>query len=168
MDDFKLELCKCVLCHNAPCTKMYKNINPERIIRAVKFDNMKGAVALLNKNTQYLERNEKCEINCPMNVDIDKILEYVANNKSGNINANINSKDDYENVDISTTICGVRAENPFLLSSSVIGSTYEMCERALKQGWAGVATKTICLMDIHESSPRFSAVKDFDNTFMRI
>ena len=26
-------------------------------------------------------------------------------------------------------------------------------------GWAGVAFKTVCLMDIHEASPRFSTVR---------
>ena len=41
-----------------------------------------------------------------------------------------------------------------------------MCKRAFKQGWAGVAYKTICMMDIHESSPRFSSLKDFDESFV--
>ena len=33
-----------------------------------------------------------------------------------------------------------------------------MCERACEAGWAGAAVKTICSFDIHEASPRFSAV----------
>ena len=41
----KMELHKCVLCHDAPCSKIYKNIDPSRIIRAVRFDNKKGAVS---------------------------------------------------------------------------------------------------------------------------
>ena len=43
----KMEIHKCVCCHDAPCLRMYKNINPERIIRALKFDNKKGARSLI-------------------------------------------------------------------------------------------------------------------------
>ena len=57
-----------------------------------------------------------------------------------------------------TELCGVPLETPFLLSSSVVGSTYDMCERAFDAGWAGVAFKTICSFDMHEASPRFSAI----------
>ena len=57
-----------------------------------------------------------------------------------------------------TELCGVPLENPFLLSSSVVASTYDMCARAFEAGWAGAAFKTICSFDIHEASPRFSAV----------
>lgn len=60
---------------------------------------------------------------------------------------------------LETDICGVRLENPFLLSSSVVASTYEMCARAFEAGWAGATFKTICGFDIHEASPRYSAIK---------
>ena len=60
---------------------------------------------------------------------------------------------------LKTKLCGIPLENPFLLSSSVVGSTYDMCARAFEAGWAGVSFKTICTIDIHEASPRFSAIK---------
>ena len=60
----------------------------------------------------------------------------------------------------------MKLENPFMLASSIVGNRYEMCKRALESGWAGVVTKTICIMPIDESSPRFSALKDWDGTFM--
>ncbi|MBQ7518700.1 MAG: NAD-dependent dihydropyrimidine dehydrogenase subunit PreA, partial [Clostridia bacterium] len=64
-----------------------------------------------------------------------------------------------ENEDLlRTDLCGVPLENPFLLSSSVVASTYDMCARAFEAGWAGVCFKTICTLDIHEASPRFSAI----------
>lgn len=44
------------------------------------------------------------------------------------------------------------------MSSSVVASTYDMCSRAFEAGWAGVCFKTICSFDIHEASPRFSAI----------
>ena len=57
-----------------------------------------------------------------------------------------------------TSICGVELENPFLLSSSVVASTYDMCARAFEAGWAGISFKTICNFPIHEASPRYSAI----------
>ena len=57
-----------------------------------------------------------------------------------------------------TDLCGIPLENPFLLSSSVVASTYDMCARAFEAGWAGAAFKTICSFEIHEASPRFSAI----------
>ncbi len=40
-----------------------------------------------------------------------------------------------------------------------------MVKRAFEMGWAGVSYKTICLMDIHEASPRFSMIKNSDGSF---
>ena len=44
----------------------------------------------------------------------------------------------------------------------MVASTYDMCARAFEAGWAGVCFKTISTMEIHESSPRFSAVPGND------
>ena len=33
-----------------------------------------------------------------------------------------------------------------------------MCARAFDFGWAGVCFKTVCTLDIHEASPRYSAL----------
>ena len=65
-----------------------------------------------------------------------------------------------------TDFCGIPLENPFLLSSSVVASTYDMCARAFEAGWAGAAFKTICTLDIHEASPRFSAVTGDNGTII--
>ena len=154
MKDIKLEIHKCLLCHDAPCKKIYKNVDPERIIQALRFDNEKGAFTFLKD--QYLEK-ENVDMKCPADVDIDSILNYVWDSKE-----EISDRE----VDLSTSICGVPLENPFLLSSSVVTSSYEMCKRALEMGWAGVVYKTMCLMDIHESSPRFSSNKNWDNSFL--
>lgn len=57
-----------------------------------------------------------------------------------------------------TDICGIPLENPFLLSSSVVSSNYDMCARAFEAGWAGAVFKTVCSFEIHECSPRFGAL----------
>ena len=150
------EINKCVLCYDAPCKNIYKNIDPSRIIRAIKFDNKKGALTLMN-NT-ILEKNEDCNTKCPLNVNIEYILKNIIKDK--------NVVNDFNDIDLSTSICGVKLENPFLLSSSIVGSNYEMCKRALESGWAGISVKTISLMQIDESSPRFSTLKMCDKKFL--
>jgi len=153
--NIKMEINRCALCYDAPCKKIYKNVDPERIIRALKFNNEKGARILID-NDNYLDKNDNNDYKCPLNIDIDNIVNSVINIDKINI----------DEIDLSTEICGVKLENPFLLSSSIVGSRYEMCKRAFDYGWAGVCTKTICMMPINESSPRFSALKDFDSSFI--
>ncbi len=57
--------------------------------------------------------------------------------------------------DLSIEFLGVKCENPFFLSSSPVGSNYEMCAKALEAGWAGVYYKTIGIFIPDECSPRF-------------
>ena len=44
---------------------------------------------------------------------------------------------------LAVTFCGVRCVNPFLLSSSPVSNSAEMCLRALDAGWGGVVYKTL-------------------------
>lgn len=67
---------------------------------------------------------------------------------------------------MSTDLCGVRCENPFFLSSSVVGSNYEMVAKAFDEGWAGVAFKTIGMFTPNEVSPRFSELDKEDTAFV--
>jgi dihydropyrimidine dehydrogenase (NAD+) subunit PreA len=48
-----------------------------------------------------------------------------------------------EKVDLSVEFCGVKFENPFLLSSSPVGNHAEMCARAFDAGWGGIVYKTL-------------------------
>ncbi len=57
--------------------------------------------------------------------------------------------------DLSINFMGVECENPFFLSSSPVGSSYEMCKKALETGWGGVFFKTISVFIPNECSPRF-------------
>jgi dihydropyrimidine dehydrogenase (NAD+) subunit PreA len=61
-------------------------------------------------------------------------------------------------VSLEISFCGVKCENPFFLSSSIVASGYDMCAKALQMGWGGVVYKTIGLLPIVESSPRFDAL----------
>src|SRR6056297_118802 len=45
--------------------------------------------------------------------------------------------------DLSIDFCGVKCENPFFLSSSPVGSNYDMCAKALEAGWGGIGFKNM-------------------------
>lgn len=57
--------------------------------------------------------------------------------------------------DLSIDFLGVHCENPFFLSSSPVGSNYDMCAKALEMGWAGIYYKTVGVFIPNECSPRF-------------
>lgn len=57
--------------------------------------------------------------------------------------------------DLSIDFLGVKCENPFFLSSSPVGSNYEMVAKAFDAGWGGVFYKTIGVFIPDECSPRF-------------
>lgn len=60
--------------------------------------------------------------------------------------------------DLSIEFCGIKCENPFFLSSSVVGNNFEMCAKALEMGWGGVVFKTIGFYVAKEVSPRFDTI----------
>ena len=152
------DLISCLLCFNPACSKACpKNINPGKILRSLRFENYIGAIEKING--ECINCSAPCEKSCVVdNVRIKEILSRCYNEK--NIH-NIEIK----RANLKSDICGIPIENPFLLSSSIVASTYDMCKRALEAGWAGVAFKTISLIDIHEASPRYSALKNLDGSF---
>lgn len=145
----------CLLCHDAPCSNACpKGIEVAAIIRSLRFENKAGAV---NKLPQPLpceacdgklckEACLKSKIN--ESVAIDEIMKAIS----------LESKVELKNVDLSIEFCGIKCENPFFLSSSVVGSNYAMVAKAFQMGWAGVAFKTIGMFVPEEVSPRFTAL----------
>lgn len=57
--------------------------------------------------------------------------------------------------DLSIEYLGVKCENPFFLSSSPVGSDYDMVAKCFDEGWGGVFYKTIGFWIPDECSPRF-------------
>ncbi len=128
-------------------------MDPARIVRALYFDNVELAAKLLPPD--YDEGSLKAAMEaCPVHLDLPVIMKELADRRP--FYEGVQGEDE---ADLSCDLCGVRLENPFLLSSSVVASNYEMCRRAFEMGWAGAAFKTVCLMEMHEASPRFSAVR---------
>lgn len=158
----KTESGKCLLCVDAPCKSACKNgIKINDIIRSINFDNLEGARYLLGKNpckdctsADCMKACNRAKFDTP--VEITKIAQLIDEDK-------VVSPSE---VDLSTDLCGVKCENPFFLSSSVVGSDYEMVAKAFDMGWAGVAFKTIGMFVPNEVSPRFDHLEKEDTSFV--
>lgn len=68
--------------------------------------------------------------------------------------------------DLSIDFLGISCENPFFLSSSVVGSNYEMVARAFEEGWGGVVFKTVATWVPDETSPRFDVTRKETTNFV--
>jgi len=158
----KSETGRCLLCQNASCTASCPNKLPvSDIIRSVRFDNTCGAVEKLGSTNPCEYCTAPCTEACRRGkidkpIDIPEIMKTLSKEKGFECGK----------VDLSIDFCGVHFENPFLLSSSVVGSNYEMVAKAFEMGWAGVAFKTIGLFTPNEVSPRFAALEKEENPFI--
>ncbi len=157
------EIGNCLVCHDPVCTKACpQGTDVGGVLRSLYFGNNLGAVGKLNCDCTGCEA--PCEKACVIGFDRRPVAirSAMLHLKQG---ASMLPRHRREQVDLSADICGVRLENPFLLASSVVSSSYEMCNRAFNAGWAGAAFKTICSFPQHETSPRFSAVRYHTKAF---
>lgn len=142
----------CLLCYDAKCTKACGVYNPDKILRSLYFDNEYVVMNNISEDIPCLNCDGRCEKVCPVHVNIKDIITSVKRDRTDKKEINYDL--------LKTKLFNKEVENPFLLSSSVVSSTYDMCARALDAGWGGVCFKTVSYMDFNEASPRFSALKD--------
>ena len=157
------EVGKCLLCADPLCSKACpQEADVGGIIRSLYFRNFYGASRKQTCDCTYC--NAPCEKACVLS---EKKVPVAIRDLCMSVNEDKKHLPEIklDDVDISVDICGVKLENPFLLSSSVVASSYDMCKRAFEAGWAGAAFKTICNFPQHETSPRFSAVRTQPNAF---
>lgn len=152
----RTDMLRCTLCQNAPCTSVCKKIDCASMLRSIWFDNEKTAASRLPSENPCVGCPAPCEAACVRahEVPIRELITRLHDEVKPELE--ISSPEDENR--LRAEFCGIPLENPFLLSSSVVASTYDMCARAFDAGWAGVAYKTICSFPIHEASPRFSAI----------
>ncbi len=148
------DMIRCALCADAPCTMACGRMDCARMLRRIWFDNEQGAVNALPADISCASCSAPCESACifPGEVPVRSLLMRLSAEKD------VGEAAPADLSLLRSEMCGIPLENPFLLSSSVVASTYEMCARAFDMGWAGAAFKTVSMMDIHEASPRFSAI----------
>ena len=152
----RADMIRCALCENPPCSAVCQRLDVGRLLRGVWFEDEKVAAALLPTQDPCLTCHAPCEGACvrPGQVPIRHLMGRLYEEVRPELEVPLPENEDI----LKTDLCGVPLENPFLLSSSVVASTYDMCARAFEAGWAGAAFKTVCSFDIHEASPRFSAI----------
>lgn len=152
----RTDMIRCVLCHDAPCDAACSKVKPSDLLRSIWFENEQGAVSVLPPENPCVQCRGMCEESCVRSGEV-KIKELIRRLYEEVKPVTETRMPENENR-LLCDLCGIPLENPFLLSSSVVASNYDMCARAFEAGWAGVCYKTICSMDIHETSPRFSAI----------
>ncbi len=146
---------RCLLCHDAPCSKACPFYDCYAVVCALRFDNGEGARALAGAaparcgecvGKPCLKVCNRAKVDAP--VDIPFIMEHTAG---------VGAPAHLPSLEID--FCGVKCENPFILASSVISGDYDMCARALDAGWGGVCAKTIAMGHPGEVSPRFDVAR---------
>ena len=157
----KNETARCLFCHQAPCSDACtKGIDVAAVLRSIQFQNISGARRrILQAGDHCMLCEAPCMSACHLGkmdrpVDIQGVMTDLFESPVQSV---------VRKADLSVELCGVTCENPFFLSSSVVGSNYEMVARAFDLGWAGVAFKTIGLFTPEEVSPRFSVLAKEEN-----
>ncbi len=150
------DMIRCALCKDAPCAAACERLDPAGLLRSIWFRNEQGAVSRLPEENPCRDCDAPCEQACVRSgeVPIRRLVNRLYDEVKPETETPVSGDEDRLKCDL----CGIELENPFLLSSSVVASTYDMCARAFEAGWAGACFKTICSLDIHEASPRFSAL----------
>ena len=146
----------CALCADAPCTAACGRLDPARLLRGIWFGNEQGMALTLPDENPCLTCDARCERACVRRGEVS--IHDLVNRLYYQVRPQAETPLPADESRLQSEICGVRLINPFLLASSVVCSTYDMCARAFDAGWAGVSFKTVCSLDIREASPRYSAL----------
>jgi dihydropyrimidine dehydrogenase (NAD+) subunit PreA len=138
---------RCFFCLGEECTKgCTKGGTPAKFIRSLYF----GNITDINADCGGCDSVD-CEKACLRGrIDYPVRIKHLAKLSQTEMDCEVS---------LETEFCGVKCENPFFLSSSVVASDYDMCARALRMGWGGVVYKTIGLGEIKDVSPRFGQLQ---------
>ncbi|MCR5296179.1 MAG: NAD-dependent dihydropyrimidine dehydrogenase subunit PreA [Clostridiales bacterium] len=158
------DMIRCALCADPPCDRACEKLSPASLLRSVWFRNEQTAAQRLPEENPCLTCPAPCEVSCVRGGEVP--VRDIVNRLYYQVRPECETPVPADEDRLKCDICGIPLENPFLLSSSVVGSTYDMCARAFEAGWAGVSFKTICSLDIHEASPRFSALTGSDGSII--
>ena len=158
------DMIRCALCDRPPCDDACGEIKPADLLRNIWFRNEQTAAQRLPETNPCLTCAARCESACVREGDVP--IRDMINRLYYQVKPACETPVPENEDRLKCDLCGIPLENPFLLSSSVVASTYDMCARAFEAGWAGACFKTICSLDIHEASPRFSAITGSDGSII--
>lgn len=147
---------RCVLCNDPQCDRACEKLKPAELLRSIWFKNEQSAALRLPSQNPCLTCSAPCKRACVRAGEVP--IKDLINRLYYEVRPECETPEPKDEERLKADLCGIPLENPFLLSSSVVASTYDMCARAFEAGWAGVCFKTVCTLDIHEASPRYSAV----------
>ena len=157
MLDVKFEAARCLLCADGACDRACKKgFKPSRMLRSVYFENGQRAAEFVDRAV-CADCGGDCEDACvhyDMPIRIRETAKMLPDRKKT------------EPRDLSIDFLGVHFENPFILSSSIVAGSYEMCADAFRAGWAGAAFKTIGFLKPKEVSPRFDVLNKESTPFI--
>ena len=154
------DMIRCALCADAPCSAACSKLDPANLLRSIWFCNEQTAAQRLPQINPCLTCPAPCERMCVLAGEVP--IRDLVNRLYYQVKPECETPMPEHEERLKCDLCGIPLENPFLLSSSVVASTYDMCARAFEAGWAGACFKTVCTLDIHEASPRFSAIAGSD------
>jgi len=160
----RLDMIHCALCENAPCDSACPKLDPSSLLRSIWMRNEQGAVSRLPQDNPCTDCTAPCERACVRSGQVP--IRGLINRLYWQVKPEVETPVPSDEHRLRSELCGIPLENPFLLASSVVASTYDMCARAFEAGWAGACFKTICSLDIHEASPRYSAVTGADGSIV--
>lgn len=156
------EVLRCLLCGEPPCSAACPcGMDPGGLLRSLRFDNEVGAAGRLPDADVCTDCPAPCREACVLTKRPVEIQQVLAALRADGATMEVLPP----RPSLNCSFCGVPLENPFLLSSSVVASGYEMIARAFSMGWAGAAYKTICDFIPREASPRFSVLRENGNSF---
>ncbi len=158
------DMLRCALCSDAPCSAVCAHLDCAALLRSIWFDDEKTAAFRFPSLNPCAECPAPCEAACvrPHEVPIRLLMTRLFEE----VKPELEIPEPAAERRLRTELCGIPLENPFLLSSSVVASSFDMCARAFEAGWAGASFKTICSFDIHEASPRYSAITGDNGTII--
>ncbi|MBR3240350.1 MAG: NAD-dependent dihydropyrimidine dehydrogenase subunit PreA, partial [Oscillospiraceae bacterium] len=161
---YRTDMIRCTLCAAAPCSTACGKIDCAALLRSIWFADEKAAASRFPAVNPCIGCPAPCEKACvrPGEVPIASLMTRLHDEVQPELEVPV-PEDEHR---LRTEMCGVPLENPFLLSSSVVASNFDMCSRAFEAGWGGVAFKTICSFEIHEASPRYSAISGSSGTII--
>ena len=128
----RADMIRCALCGDAPCDKACEKLSPSEALRSIWFANEQTAALRLPEENPCLTCGAPCEGACVRTgeVPIKDLINRLYYQVKPDCETPLPENEDRLQCDL----CGITLENPFLLSSSVVASTYDMCARAFEAG----------------------------------